>query len=202
MNCGVFKKKTKNVEPCSPNRPEEGDAYIYSCIKRNTYFFVAFSVGKWTQETCRRMIEQLSARTEHPFQHTKIEIFSDGNDDYTYVLPDYYADSCINYGQLVKIREKGKVIGKEKRTICGNPDPGDIGTTDIENFNGILRERIGRLVRKSKCFSKRRWRLECSVQLFQFYWNFINEFKRRTSPAMLEGLTDHLWIWHEFFYSY
>ena len=146
------------------------------------------------------MIEKLSERTDHPFPHTKIEIFSDGNDDYTYVLPDYYADSCINYGQLVKIREKGTVIGKEKRVIYGNPDPGDIRTTGIENFNGILRERNGRLVRKSKCFSKRRWRLECSVQLFQFYWNFINEFKRRTSPAMLEGLTDHLWIWHEFFY--
>ena len=146
------------------------------------------------------MMEKLPERTEHPFPHTKIEIFSDGNDDYTYVLPDYYADSCINYGQLVKIRENGKVIGKEKRAIYGNPDPCDRETTDIENFNGILRERNGRLVRKTKCFSKRRWRLECSVQLFQFYRNFINEFKRRTSPAMLEGLTDHLWIWHEFFY--
>ncbi|HJH25942.1 MAG TPA: IS1 family transposase, partial [Methanophagales archaeon] len=60
-------------------------------------------------------------------------------------------------------------------------------------------ERNGRLVRKTKCFSKRRWRLEGSIQLFQFYWNFINEFKRRTSPAMLEGLTDHLWTWQDFF---
>ena len=163
---------------------------------------MAFSVGKWTQETCERMIEKLPERTKHPSPHTKIEIFTDGNDDYTYVLPDYYANSCINYGQLVKIREKGKVIGKEKRTIYGNPDPCDIETTDVENFNGILRERNGRLVRKSKCFSKRRWRLECSIQLLQFYWDFINEFKRRTSPAMLEELTDHLWSWHEFFYSH
>jgi hypothetical protein len=31
----------------------------------------------------------------------------------------------------------------------GSPDPSDIETTDIENFNGILRERIGRLVRKT-----------------------------------------------------
>jgi hypothetical protein len=69
---------------------------------------VAFSVGKWTHETCRRMIEKLSERAEHPFPNTKIEIFSDGNDDYTYVLPDYYADSCINYGQLVKIELERK----------------------------------------------------------------------------------------------
>ena len=167
MTCGALLKKQKNVEPRSQNRSEEGDAYIYTCIKRNTYFFVAFSVGKWTQETCERMIEKIPERTKHPSPHTKIEIFTDGNDDYTYVLPDYYENSCINYAQLVKIRVKGKVIGKEKRTMYGNPDP-----------------------------------CECSIQLLQFYWNFINEFKRRTSPAMLEELTDHLWSWHEFFYPH
>jgi IS1 family transposase len=31
---------------------------------------------------------------------------------------------------------------------------GDVETTDVENFNGILRERLGRLVRRTKCFAK------------------------------------------------
>jgi hypothetical protein len=146
------------------------------------------------------MVEKLFERTELPFPDKKIEIFTDGNDDYIYVLPDYYTDTCINYGQLVKIREKGRVVDKEKRIIYGNPDLDDIETTDVENFNGILRERIGRLVRKTKCFSKYKRRLVCAIQLFQFYWDFINEFKRGTSPAMLEGLTDHPWTWHDFFY--
>ena len=139
-------------------------------------------------------------RTELPFPETKIEIFTDGNDDYTHILPDYYAGTFINYGQIIKIREKGRVIDKKKRTIYGDPDHDDIETTDVENFNGILRERIGRMVRKTKCFSKQKRRLECSIELFQFYWNFIDEFKRGISPAMLEGLTDHPWNWHEFLY--
>jgi hypothetical protein len=50
-------------------------------------------------------------------------------------------------------------------------------------------------------FSKYKRRLECAIKLFQFYWDFINEFKRGTTPAMLEGLTDHVWDWHEFFIS-
>lgn len=91
-------------------------------------------------------------------------------------------------------------MGREKRVIYGSPDLGDIETTDVENFNGILRERLGRLVRKTKSFSKARQKLKCALELFQFYWNFINEFKRGTSPAMLEGLTDYTWSWHEFFY--
>jgi hypothetical protein len=146
------------------------------------------------------MIEKLFNRTRLPSSEHKIAVFTDGNDDYTYILPQYYAETHINYGQLVKLREKGRVVGREKREIYGSPDLGDIETTDVENFNGILRERIGRLVRKTKCFSKARQRLKCAIELFQFYWNFINEFKRGSSPAMLEGLTDHTWSWHEFIY--
>lgn len=56
------------------------------------------------------MIGKLFERTELPVPDNKIEIFTDGNDDYTYVLPEHYDDDCINYGQLIKIREKGRVV--------------------------------------------------------------------------------------------
>ncbi len=144
------------------------------------------------------MIEKLFERCKLPFPDNKIQIFSDGNDDYKYILPEYYAETCIDYGQLIKIKEGGRVIDKIKRVVFGSPELCDIETTDIENSNGILRERIGRLVRKTKCFSKYKRRHECSLELFLFYWNFINSFKRGTSPAMLEGLTDHIWSWHDF----
>ena len=106
------------------------------------------------------MFEQVFQRMKLPFPYNKIEFFTDGNDDYTYVLPEYYAETCMNYGQL-------------------------------ENFNGILRERNGRLVRKTKCFSKQKSKLENHHNLFQFYRNFINNFKRGYSPVMLEGITNH-----------
>lgn len=197
-------KKQKKVERESPNRLEEGDAWVYTCIKRRTYFLTAFSVGKWTQKTCEEMICQMYRRTRLPFPESKIEMFTDGNDDYSYVLAKYYAETCINYGQLLKIKDKhGRLIRKEKRTIYGNPDHTDIETTDVENFNGILRERVGRLVRKTKCHSKYRRRLTCALNVFQFYWNFINVFEKKRSPAMLEGISDSLWDWHDFLtYNY
>ncbi|MCZ7357842.1 MAG: IS1 family transposase, partial [Candidatus Methanoperedens sp.] len=65
----------------------------------------AYSIGKWTQETCKEMIEKLFSRVELPFPNNKIQIFSDGNDDYVFTLLEYYADTCIDYGQIVKIRE-------------------------------------------------------------------------------------------------
>ncbi len=72
-------KKQKNIESGSPNRPCEGDAWIYTCVKRITYFFVAFSVGKQTQETCGRMMKNVSGRTEQPSPQNRIEVFTDGN---------------------------------------------------------------------------------------------------------------------------
>jgi len=43
------------------------------------------------------MIEKLFDRTELPFPDNKIEIFTDGN------------------GQLIKIREKGRVVDKKEK---------------------------------------------------------------------------------------
>ena len=144
------------------------------------------------------MIKQLFDRMELPSPDNKIEIFTDGNDDYTYILPKYFAFICVNYGQLVKIREKGRVVKKLKRTIFGLPVLDDIETTDVENYNGILRERVGRLVRKTKCFSKRKNRLEGVLHIFQFYWNFMNNFRRYQSPAMIEGIAKKQWTWKDF----
>jgi hypothetical protein len=135
-------------------------------------------------------------------QGEKVEVFTDGNDDYTYAFPCFFKVKQLNYGQLVKIRDaNGRLIRKEIRVVYGNPDRDDVETVNVENFNSILRERVGRLVRKTKCFSKKKRRLFCAVILFQFYWDFISELKRGVTPAMMEKCSTHVWTWHEFYYS-
>jgi hypothetical protein len=32
-----------------------------------------------------------------PFPDKKIEIFSDGHDDYTNTIPEYYAETCVDW---------------------------------------------------------------------------------------------------------
>jgi len=57
----------------------------------------------------------------------KVEVFTDGNDDYVYALPEYFKVKSLNYGQLVKIRdERGRLIGKERRVIFGDVDVEDV----------------------------------------------------------------------------
>jgi hypothetical protein len=164
--------------------------------------FAAFAIGKWTQQTCGQVLCDFSNKVTILQQGDKVEVFTDGNDDYVYMLPQYFDVENLNYGQLVKLRDKnGRLVGKERRVIFGEIDVNDIETTDVENFNGILRERLGRLVRKTKCISKKKQRLYCAVSFFMFYWNFVSQIRRGKTPAMLEGLSAKIWTWHEFFYT-
>jgi len=195
----IRKKKQKNVEPGSPNSDIEGDAWLFTFITRGSYLIVAYEIGKRTRECCKRLFEKVFDRVQLPFPDVKIQIFSDGNDDYTSTIPEYYAESCVDYGQLIKIREGGKVIDKIKKVIYGTPNIDEIETTDIENMNSICRERLGRFVRKTKCFSKKNTRLVNAFELFHFYWNFMDKLTKTETPAMLEGLADHQWNWEQFF---
>lgn len=169
-----------------------GDAWIYTCVRRESYYFVGFSVGKWTQQTCRGMLTQVSnSVTEGVFT-----VYSDGNDDYYYTLTDYFQE--VRYGQIVKIREKGRVVDKEIRVLIGDIDPKQVETYNVENFNSILRGRVGRLVRKTKTFSKIPEMLHNAVALFQFYWNFMDPLPCKQTPAMLEEITTDVWTWEQF----
>ena len=125
-------------------------------------------------------------------------MYTDGNNDYKTLLPEYYAEPCMEYGQLIKHRENGRLKWKEKRSVYGNGDTENIETVNVENHNGIIRERIGRFVRRTKCFSKKKSRMISALHLFQFYWNFINDFKCGQSPGMLEGIEDQIWTWELF----
>lgn len=184
------RKKEKNILPKS-KRDDIGEITVYACVKRDSYLFLSYATGKWTQETCDNMIKKAEERIG---RDKKVEFFSDGNDDYLYVLPRHFEH--VNYSQLVKIREKGRVVGKIKRGMIGEPCLENTETTNIENFNSILRERIGRLVRKTKCYSKILRMLDCALEVFQFYWNMIKPIRGKT-PAMKEGLTEKAWTWND-----
>jgi hypothetical protein len=52
------------------------------------------------------MIWKLSGVTQKPSCFDRLTVFTDGNDDYMFVLPKYYPLGLVDYGQLVKIRER------------------------------------------------------------------------------------------------
>lgn len=170
----------------------------YTAIKRESLFFAAFAVGKWTQDTCEKMIEKLRKAIKTPNKKSRLRIISDGNDDYESVLARKFSADVLDYGQLIKHREKGRLVWKEKRVVFGAVLPEEIETTCVEGYNGILRERISCLVRRTRCIAKKKARLENSLKFFQFYWNFVKTISGDKTPAMIEGVCKRAWTWEMF----
>ena len=146
-------------------------------------------------------------RCQEPTEEDKATFTSDGNPQYTNSIEKYYLTETINYGQLVKVRENGRLVKKLKKVIFGELDW--IETVYIERHNLTLRNGISRLIRKTICFSKEKYMLDDHLEIYEAYNNLIRlnealtirrECKKNISriPCMAEEITDHRWTWEEF----
>lgn len=147
------------------------------------------------------MFNKFEDYVRQPDYKHKLEIYSDGNDDYRTVLPEYYHKDCLSYGQVVKHKDGGKLFPPLRRKVYGNPWYGDIDTNSNESFNSILRGKLARLVRRTKCISKEKRELSMALFLFQFYWNFMHECEKKVTPAILEKQAAKVWTWGNFLHA-
>ncbi|MEA1908147.1 MAG: IS1 family transposase, partial [Euryarchaeota archaeon] len=184
--------------------------WIYTAMKSDTKLHLAHRTGKRVQETANKLMAMVKSRSKVPDTDNNAMFVSDGNDQYTTAILGNFDPDTINYGQLVKERKSGRVVGKTRKIIFGDLDAGDIETVYVERYNLTLRHGISRLVRKSLCFSKCKNMLDDHLDLYQCYTNFIRphltlaiktpkEVRNiERTPCMAEGITNHTWTWREF----
>lgn len=111
----------------------------------------------------------------------------------------------LQYGQVVKQREQGRVVAVSERIVFGQT-PFSVSTCGVERTQLTSRQSNGRLVRKTLSFSKQRQMLEWACAWEDLVYNFAHPVKtlrlpaataqrqwHRRSPAMAVGLTDHVW---------
>ncbi|MDB4949050.1 MAG: hypothetical protein JWM27_1699 [Gemmatimonadetes bacterium] len=118
----------------------------------------------------------------------------------------------VGLTQVIK-RRKGRRIVDVRVRHCFGPKPARMHTVRIERRNGVLRDRLSCLTRKTHAFAKRSatWDAAVTLSLFEESWMRPHRALRvkqaglrdgRTyqhrSPAMALGLTDHVWVWTEF----
>jgi IS1 family transposase len=124
----------------------------------------------------------------------------------------------LRYAQVVKEREKGRVVAVNKHVVFGDPksiDTKDINTSLIERLNLTLRRENAALQRKTLSFAKDANELKAHLTLQVAYYHFVRphlslrerideqeqrdstrRWKKRT-PAMAAQITDHVWSLHE-----
>ena len=122
----------------------------------------------------------------------------------------------LKYAQVCEQKEKGKVVEVLQRVVFGDPDEvmkslgidsgGKINTAYIERLNLTIRNSLARFVRRGMNSSKNIRMHSHAIDFFQAWYNLvkphrslrieINECGKRwmqRTPAMAEGLTDHIW---------
>lgn len=118
----------------------------------------------------------------------------------------------VGLTQAVKQRAGNRVVKVAVRVVVGEL----IGcpyTVHVERLNGVLRDRLACLTRKTHAFSKTSATWDAAVVLSLFEHNWLRphhalregpleglapmRYRRRT-PAMAVELTDHIWSWAEF----
>lgn len=122
----------------------------------------------------------------------------------------------LKYAKICKKRKNGRIIEVIQRIVYGNPEEvmrllgvdygGKINTAYIERINLTIRNSLARFVRKSMNCSKILRRHTHSLDFFQAWYNFVkphkslrlevNQGRKRwmqRTPAMAEGLVDHVW---------
>ena len=118
----------------------------------------------------------------------------------------------VRLTQAIKHRKGRRLARVEVRATVGAPAELPYAV-HIERLNGVLRDRLNCLTRKTHGFAKETetWDALFSLTLFEHNWLRPHialrvrlaepadgrRYDQRT-PAMATGLTDHAWTWREF----
>lgn len=171
-----------------------------------------------------RVVEQTRARTR---ERRGIAWISDGKRVYAQQIRRVYRDPLrtgrrgrprlvptpgVALVQAVKHRKGGRVVRVEVRPRIGEVPEVPYLVCE-ERLNGVLRDRLNCLTRKTHGFAKRVATWDAAVTLCLFEHNWLRAHPalkqklpepvngrcyRQRTPAMALGLSDHLWTWEEF----
>ncbi len=154
---------------------------------------------------------------------------SDGWEAYAETITDLYCDPVpaaipgrawsilhqtpgVRLTQAVKHRRRRRLVRVDVRATIGAAADQPYAV-HIERLNGVLRDRLACLTRKTHAFAKQPTMWDAAVGLALFEHNWLrphpalrvplaepaarSRYHRRT-PAMVLGLTDHCWSFAEF----
>ena len=229
-------KKKKHCDPVNPDDAKQGDNWDHVALDPEHRLVVSVVPGKRTAGNVGALVEDFKERTGgrpmslitsdeyKPYRQAILKAYGEkvvpkrtgkpGRPK----APHYKPSPDLRYATVHKTREKGRVVEIGFRVVFGtvaavtaalklSTASKHINTAFVERQNGTDRNRNGRKVRKTYCFSKD-WDIHEAVTYFTMYtYNFcwpVRTLRQRgpngqwlpRTPAMAAGLTDHVWpLW-------
>ena len=189
--------------------PGIGEAWSWVAIDRGSRLAISYHVGRRDQENANRFVEDLRARlVVMPKLMT-----SDGLAVYTSAIEASFGRAAP-YAQTIKRYSRGPRKTPDhryepprmdegsfitKKAMLGAPDLALASTSKVEVNNLLARHKNGRMRRLCLAFSKTLRGHRAAASLCYVHFNFCHVLRTtRTTPALVAGVTDHLWDLAEF----
>jgi IS1 family transposase len=226
-----FRSEKKLPRLAEGQEQDYGTCWIWIALASEHRLILAVVVGPRTEQSAHQLVDT----TAHVLCGQLPLFVSDGLDSYGVALLDRYHVEVsysptgkrgrprlpekqpvpdLRYAQVVKKRERGRVVSVTKRIVYGNDSTiasKDITTSLVERLNLTIRRENSTLQRKTLSFAKDEAELKAHLALQVAYYHFVRphlslreklavsaekkasrRWQRRT-PAMAAKITDHIW---------
>jgi transposase-like protein/IS1 family transposase len=178
--------------------PEFGDSWTFYGISEKK-LILAHQVGNRDSDTCWAFLMKL----KNAIGSGRFQITTDGLAAYRMNVPLAF-QSQADFAVLIKNYSSSqdetryspaKIINIEKLPMFGDCDEGRISTSHIERFNLTVRMSLRRFTRLTNGHSKSLKHHVAMQAIFVAWYNFArkNEALKNQTPAMANGLSDHVW---------
>lgn len=194
--------KQKNVPEGKRGQFGYGDVWTFVAIDADAKLALSWLVGLRELEYAYVFAQDIKERLSN-----RVQLTTDGHRMYYEAVRNAFGDD-IDYAMLVKYYgntqdEYGrysppKCTQAKAKLVKGSPDMARVSTSYIERQNLTMRMSMRRFTRLTNAFSKKIENLEYAVALHFMHYNFARPHRTLTNPypktpAMVAGLTDHIW---------
>lgn len=190
----------------------QGDIWTFTAMCADSKLMVTWLVGPRGGDSARRFMADLAGRLAK-----RVQLSTDAFGAYLYAVEKAFGWNGVDYATITKkyaaegpvragrYSPSPVVSAVEVVEVMGQPDRKKVSTSYMERANLSMRMNMRRFTRLTNGFSKKAENHAHAVSLHFMAHNYLRAHGTltkaakgyKTSPAMVCGLTDHVWTVEE-----
>lgn len=197
------------------SRPEHGDLWTFTAMDADSKLMITWLVGGRSGENTKTFMADLAMRLQN-----RVQLTTDAFSSYRSAVETAFGWNGVDYATIAKVYKsdtQGRPTGLGRYSpsvevdhvevveVMGRPKRTKISTSFVERSNLGLRMNARRFTRLTNAFSKKAENHAHAVSLHFMAYNFLRAHGTltakakgyKTSPAMVAGITDHVWTVEE-----
>jgi IS1 family transposase len=200
------------AKEANKTRPDQGDIWTFSAMCADSKLMLSWFVGSRSHDNTHAFMQDLASRLSN-----RVQLSTDAFKGYPGAVEAAFGWNGCDYATIAKtFKEEGRtskgrysptavVTRVEVVEVMGTPQRKHISTSYIERTNLNLRMNNRRFTRLTNAYSKKAENHAHSVAIHFMAHNFLRAHGTltksakgyKTTPAMVCGLTDHVWTVEE-----